>query len=144
MTIQTNPDSPVIRPSPPPPSRIVLDLPLPPKELQPNKRLGRHWGPLNRYRVQAQHDAFCCFYSVVGPDPPPWRRVAATAVITVRDGRQVLDGDNAEGWLKATQDQLAVSLGINDRQWRWERIRFVVDKRGTPGLQIEIWEASDG
>jgi hypothetical protein len=120
-----------------------LELPLPPEGLQPNKRLGRHWGKVNKYRVQAKKDAFNAFYATVGPDPPPWKRVRARAFIAISDGRKRLDPDNTSGWLKNTVDQIATCLGMNDRYWLWESIEYRVDKKYHPGMVIEIRERKD-
>ena len=135
-----NPARPTIRREPSTPERIRLDVPLPPVELQINRRLGRPYGYTVQQKKQAKNDAFMAFYAVVGPDPPVWRAVGASVVFHITRRQQVLDPDGAQGWLKHTQDQLASCLGINDRYFNWRSMTWSWRPDIQPHLEIELWD----
>lgn len=104
---------------------LVLELPPPPRGLLPNQRLGRHWGSSNRHRALAQLDASTALLEALEQPGvvPVWRGATGIAHIWLHSRRKP-DHDNAEGWLKATQDAIAGKLGFNDSHFRWERIEF--------------------
>jgi hypothetical protein len=140
----TDPAHPRIVRDPAPQRRtsLLIELPLPPKELQPNRRLGRHFGGITEHKNQAKGDAHNALYAVCGPEPPRWTAVTASVTLIFTDHRERLDDDNAVGWLKHTRDQLAHDLGMNDRHWHWLLpFHTIIDKMAKPGLIIEIYPA---
>lgn len=117
---------------------IRVELSLPPRELSPNRRMGRGWGGLQKYKQQVKDETHVMLYQAVGPAVPQWPSVRARATFTVRSKKYVLDDDNALGWLKTTRDQIALEMGLNDVNWKWEEPVFHVGK--PESLVIEVWE----
>ncbi len=66
-----------------------------------------HWGSRAR-RAREQRRAVRIALARLSPPPGPW------VVALVRIGPRPLDGDNAQGALKACRDAVAVWLGVDD------------------------------
>lgn len=118
---------------------LTLHLPYPPAALQPNQRLGRHFGGMVKHKNQAKGDAHLALCEATECNPPHWQAVGARATFTFRDRRAVLDDDSLTGWLKATRDQIAHDFGMNDRHWFWEKPVVVVSRTAQLGVVVEIW-----
>lgn len=94
---------------------MIVDLPFPPAELNPNKRL--HWAAksnaVKSYReacmVIASKERTSCMRDSGRP-------INVTITFTVPD-RRWRDDDNIIGSFKAGRDGLADALGVNDRRF---------------------------
>jgi hypothetical protein len=122
---------------------LSVELPLPGRDLSPNGRLT----PFAKARaVRSQKElAMGAFVNALNRRPVPvWTAVKATAVFYYPT-RQRADDDNAMASMKGARDQIAAMLGIDDKNWHWERPVFLVD-RGRPGrvtVTIEPVEEGD-
>lgn len=85
------------------PDVIIIDLPLPPRALQPNARV--HWGSkardTKRARQRAADEAV-----LAGRPKHPFAKANLHATFTFKKLR-TRDGDNLNAWLKAYRDGLA-------------------------------------
>lgn len=107
-----------------PPQQIVVEIPLPPRELQPNRALRADNRSLIGAKNQAKRDASLCLRSVLGVPARTllWTSIRAKAVFFLQ--RDVdRDDDNLIGWLKSTRDQIAHDFGVTDNMdgWSWDR-----------------------
>jgi hypothetical protein len=134
---------------------LVIELPLPPDVLRPNRIGGANKYAVSRARREAR--AMACHLTchawhgqparmlpgqrtVFWHPMPVWTHVRAVA--TFHGVSSQMDRPNAEGWLKATVDGIADALmGGGDHGWEWEDVRF---ERGPKGVTIEVWPISEG
>ena len=118
---------------------ITLVLPLPDKDLSPNKRL--HWGVKSRLikdrRSAVKYDTIYQVRQAKMPDNLNWKNVT----VTIRWDAQPMrfpDADNALATLKSTMDGIVDShLLDDDRQLRYEPIYFFKDKN-KPRVEITL------
>jgi hypothetical protein len=122
------------------PERIEISLPLPPDILRPNRIAGADRRTVTNarrlVRKEAGQVAASAWRGRYRCDLPRWTHVRATA--TFSGVSSLMDGPNAETWIKAIVDGIADALMAgNDHGWRWEgEPRFV---KGAGGVVIEVW-----
>ena len=92
---------------------IVLWLPLPPPELQSNRKSSLHYHARARL-VKATREAAAFIARMVAPEPR-WNAVRLD--VTIWTARRI-DRVNALEWLKATIDGAADGLGIDDTHFQ--------------------------
>jgi hypothetical protein len=123
---------------------LTIEIPLPPRELQPNNIAGRHPMALAKHKRQAKHDAKYATYAVLQGVAPGWTRVKAVAVFSFPQRRE-RDDDGMIGWLKWTRDQIAASLGMDgDNGWGWERPVIVIDYDRPARVTITVTPITEG
>ena len=90
---------------------ITIILPLPPKQMHPNKR--SHWRAKMQPKKQQRMDAYLAALAEIQKlgKHPQWE---AAEVITTWYLARTNDRDNLIAWGKATWDGLADALGSND------------------------------
>lgn len=118
---------------------MTFQLPLPPKELNPNARC--HWAVKARAVRAARMVALAEARRVLddlGCPPPRWPRASMRANVYVLSAKRRPDPDNLMASLKAYLDGLA-SAGIvaNDKELWPERPRFHTCER-LPRIEITI------
>ena len=107
---------------------IVIDLPLPPKELHPNAR--PHWRAKARATKLARGEARLVA-STVRPAVP---LVSATYKLEFRLPRKQ-DPDNLDAWCKAYRDGLVdAGILIDDADFRQDGITRTSGKKATGGV----------
>ncbi len=94
---------------------MKVELPFPHKNLNPNRSKKLHWGTLSRLTSASKGTAFALTKQAMGRD-------TITGPITVLvsiypPNRNKRDKDNAIAQLKATQDGVALAIGIDDAEW---------------------------
>jgi crossover junction endodeoxyribonuclease RusA len=90
----------------------MIELPWPPPQLSPNKRL--HWAALAKYKARYREE--CCAVTkakpVTLPDGP-----LALRLTFFRPDRRSYDRDNLLARMKAGLDGMSDALGINDNRF---------------------------
>ena len=100
---------------------LTLTVLMPHRCLSPNSRA--HWARKVKHRQAARLDATQALAASLGGRPPPrWALIRFD--VLVRGPGPRMDDDNVTGILKATRDQLAQELGVNDRAFRIGEARF--------------------
>ena len=87
---------------------MILNLPWPPKDLNPNSR--SHWGTVARAKKKYRRE---CYYLALGTKADP-----ENITITFYPPRKGWDDDNAIAAFKAGRDGLADAWGIDDKHFR--------------------------
>ena len=96
-------------------------------EVTPNARLDHHAvAKLRRHEKETIARAL----AGVTPPPGPW------SVSIVREGKRLLDDDNATASAKATRDAIAAWLHVDDGDTA--RVRFMVSQRRTQGYGVHV------
>ena len=84
---------------------IVLEpLPLPPRELSPNRRVGLHYR--TRAKLVKEYRESVGWFCKGKNRGEPLERASIQVTAWLRDKRSVLDGDNCLAWLKSLFDGL--------------------------------------
>lgn len=117
---------------------MILTLPLPARDLQPNKLLRVHWAKRSRLVNKARGEARLVASNAAGSDRE-WNQPELRATFYMRSKREMLDDDGATGWLKSYRDGIADALGINDRCMRTAVPVQLLDPND-PRVVIEIVE----
>lgn len=105
----------------------MIELPWPPRQLMPNFKRANHWSKYRKQEKAAGMLGFgltaeqCGLRSMAGASGDIEIRI--TAVPPMRPG-PLPDEDNFKGALKHYLDGIARGLGVNDRQFRFERIKW--------------------
>ena len=125
---------------------IIIVVPLPPHELNPNGRA--HWAAKARAvklaRKQAHDAAMMVLLKDWGDGGLPWKRASLRAVFYFPDKRGLKsDTDNLIASLKATADGIADAGVIeNDRGFAWMTLAKCIDPE-TPRVVLEITEIKE-
>jgi crossover junction endodeoxyribonuclease RusA len=101
-------------------NRLTIRLPWPPRELNPNARV--HWAkkaPISRRYGQSvylvAYDAYGAQKAIVQPP------VRVGLLFCKPNGRK-RDLDNLTASMKVALDQIAMVIGVNDREFTYSRI----------------------
>jgi hypothetical protein len=123
-------------------SVICFELPIPDRRLQLNNALNVDPRSLTGPRQQAKRDASYALKQATDNRQADygWKAVDAEATFFLH--RNVArDGDNLQGWLKSTRDQIAKEMGFNDSNWHWAgMLVHVVPKEDKERLNICLWK----
>lgn len=117
-------------------NQIVIDLPLPAKELSPNSRA--HWARKAR-AVKSYRWAARVSGSAKRPERP-WQLASVLFEFTFRDARR-RDKDNLLSSMKSAIDGLAdAGIVANDSQFTFLPVVIGPPKKNSPGVRIIILE----
>lgn len=128
---------------------LTVTIGLPPKQVHSNFRSRSHWPrtkALKAYRKEAW--AFALDAWVIRRpfslymQTPKWPKVRITATFHRKDGRGVMDQDNAIHALKAAVDGLCdAGIIANDRGVEWAPVVQLIDKV-RPRVELLIEEVA--
>lgn len=125
--------------------KLVLQLPLPPRDLSPNRTRNVHWTKkapqVADYRQSVMVDALNVIRSV-GWEAP--ERVSIGLVWCLKGGRKAglycpMDADNAVGGSKTLFDGLRDAKAIQDDTWAHMKLAEVdVDRERGPYVEVTL------
>ena len=124
-------------------SVIVLTLPWPNAQLNPNRSKGVHWAATSALRKKARADAHMVTLGAMNAHRVSRGTVGAIAltITFVQPDRRARDRDNLLAALKPSLDGLADALGVNDTQF--DPVLLRREYGGKPGaVRIEIGVAA--
>lgn len=115
---------------------LTVVLPLPARILHPNARA--HWAPKSAATKEHRTWAMRMCGVAIGRErvTPYDRAITITRTFYVPDKRP-RDLDGLEASCKAYQDGIADALGVNDRHFRYEPSRIIVE-RGRRYVEFRI------
>lgn len=121
---------------------LTLELPIPPKPLQPNGRA--HYYTKHKYSKQAKSDGWAVTREQVTGNPftdgPLFIRY--TYHPPAPRGKY-LDDDNLIGAMKYYRDGIALALGVDDKVFMTQPVQH--GKKAERGkVVVEIWQDSNG
>lgn len=122
---------------------LIVELPLPPKELHPNSSVV--WrakiGPKKNYRSLAYvstKEAMQQHAQLDGPlEPPAHGGTFTVTLIYTYSINRMRDGDNLVAWAKNGLDGIAEAMGINDYRFRYEPVEIVIGKEKHLHVKVE-------
>lgn len=112
---------------------LAVDLPWPPKELNPNAHI--HWKAKRRRRQAYRH---ACSWACVDQKvrKVDAEQIKATVIFSPPDARR-RDVDNMLSSVKAAIDAVAEAVGIDDSNWSIEPVRGIPCKGGNVRIVLE-------
>lgn len=120
---------------------MIIKLPLPNKELNPNRSSGNHWAATKNIRAKAKQDAYYATKEAMqNSDFKPMqalKHLTVTITYTHEDNRR-RDCDNLLASSKSQIDGIAQALDIDDRLFNPLIIIRKVDKANI-GMSVELY-----
>lgn len=111
---------------------MIITLPFPPSELNPNKRL--HWA--QKVKIKNEYKAICA--DLVKDHVPCMKAGHLPIKLTFYPAHSTGDLDNMLAAMKSGIDGMAQAWGINDRHIRPITIDKEVCDRKNPRVEIEF------
>jgi hypothetical protein len=100
-----------------------------------------HWRSRQKRAKKERAETWVAFYHATGRRTRPV--TGPTLVTMTRVGKNKMDSDNLQGALKHVRDELAVCLGVDDRDpiviWKCQQL---VDRKQEPFVFVLIEDAS--
>lgn len=113
---------------------IVLTMPLPPRELQPNQKIRLHHYKRAKL-TKATRNAAGMYMHVALQGAQDWRNVRLD--VTLWTARK-LDTDSVWGWLKATRDGIADAMKVDDSGFELGTITQHTGKQSGDRREVEL------
>lgn len=118
------------------PSERKIELPLPPKDLMPNRANGKHWASVSSLKKSYREECwFMTKYQAKDYEEQP-KRLKVDLVYMLPDGRH-RDADNLLAASKAGLDGMAQALGVDDKVFEPITVHRIY-KSKTPKLIVRL------
>ena len=93
---------------------MIIELPWPPAELNPNRKNGKHWSATHKIKTKYLSD--CCHLALqaAGPSYKPGVGLLALTITFVQPDKIRRDRDNMLASIKSGLDGVARALGVDD------------------------------
>src|SRR5687768_1885438 len=124
------------------PSPLVVTIPVQiDRRATPNGRA--HWSVVSRIKTDLQMATLGAMVNAAGPDastryPPESWPLTLHYLIAHGKGRKRLDDTNAIAAMKSIEDQIARSLGVDDRNFRFGSMTQIRDPEGKGYVRVAI------
>lgn len=112
---------------------------FPPKELNPNRAQGVHWGKLNKVKNRYRQEVWAQALADKLQAPATERILLRLHFYPPNTHRRKADDDNLVAAFKAGRDGLADALGIDDQRFKSDPVLYPPGTAGKHGkLIIEL------
>lgn len=115
---------------------MILRLPFPHKELMPNRKNGRHWGSVKKFKDADRDGAHVQTRVQMAHHPKLTDKTIAIQITYIQADRYHRDLDNLLAASKATLDGVAMALGVDDKVFEPITLKRGFDK--VARMEIEI------
>lgn len=95
---------------------MIITLPWPPAELNPNRKNGKHWSATHKIKTKYLSDCYHLALQAAGQNKPGAGLLALTITFVQPDNIR-RDRDNMLASIKAGLDGVAKALGVDDERF---------------------------
>lgn len=92
---------------------MIITLPWPPAELNPNRKNGKHWSSTHKVKTRYKSDCYHLALQAIGAKPRGAGLLALT-ITFVQPDKIRRDRDNMLASIKSGLDGVAMALGVDD------------------------------